>query len=82
MDAPEYNRIKCVTCGHVATYLDRGHYCMGNLGLLTAYQPNIGRVTRNADPQYRKHAGSRAKRFRRPPAWMLAGIDEQIAKGI
>lgn len=68
--APEYNKILCRTCGHLASYVARAHACPGNLNRLTAYTPNIGRVTKNANPAYRKHAGSRQKRVRRTAKWM------------
>jgi hypothetical protein len=57
-----YNKIMCRTCGEVNDYINRSHYCIGNLHRLTSYMPNIGKITRNADPEYRKRFGSRAKK--------------------
>lgn len=67
MVAPEYNPVTCKNCGTVTNYVNRAHECPATprYHILTVYIPNIGKVTKNADPAYRKHAGSRALRFRR-----------------
>lgn len=39
------------------------------------YFPNVGKPTKNSDPAYRKHAGSRPERFRRSAVYVTPTFD-------
>lgn len=52
----EHNNYKCPACRAEIQPFDPAHNCGG---WLTVYRPNIGKLTRQIDPAYRKRAGSR-----------------------
>jgi len=51
---------KCPRCKTEVTIENRFHLCERRMP--TAYMPNIGRVTKQVDPDYRKRFGSRPRK--------------------